>query len=99
MHAALELRSLVGVAGLAVDLGDVVGMRIFLDVGVAVVALQAAVNAGTEFVAVDGDAVAGGVLHGLVAMAGQAIRLCGDAKRQQKCARARRQNGVLDDVE
>jgi hypothetical protein len=42
MHAAGELRGFVGVAGFAVDFGDVVGVGIFLDVGVAVVALQAA---------------------------------------------------------
>ena len=43
MHAASEPRGFVSVACLAVNLGDVIGMRIFLDVGVAVVALQAAV--------------------------------------------------------
>ncbi len=66
-------------AGLAVDLGDLVGVRVLLDVGVAVVALQAAVNAGTELVAIDRDAVAGCILHRLVAVASQAICLCGQA--------------------
>lgn len=62
-------------AGLAVHSGDVVRMRIFLDVGVAVVALQAAVNTGAELVAINGDAVPSGVLHGFVTMAGEAICL------------------------
>src|ERR1700722_10830019 len=50
-------------------------MRVLLDVGVAIVALQAAVHAGIEFVAIDRVALAGCVLHGLVAMTSQAIRL------------------------
>ena len=71
-------------AGFAVHLGDVIGMGIFLDVGVAVVALQAAVNAGTELVAINGDAVAGGVLHRFVAVACEAISLRSEiAGRQQ----------------
>ena len=73
----------VGVARFALDLGDVVGVGIFLDVGVAVVALQAAMNALAELVAIDADAVAGGVLHGLVAMAGEAIGLCRKLARRQ----------------
>ena len=87
MHAACELRGFVGVARLALDLGDVVGMRIFLDVGVAVVALQAAVNAGAEFVAIDGDAVPGGVLHGLVAVAAPGNQLArqGDGATAKSC--------------
>ena len=75
MHAARELRGFVGVAGFAIDFGNVIGVGIFLDVGVAVVTLQATVNAGAELVAVDGDAVACRILHGLVAMAGEAVRL------------------------
>ena len=71
----LSCSRLVGVAGLAIDRRDLVGMRIALDVGVAVAALQAAVNAGAELLAVDGDAVAGAVGHGGVAVAGEAIGL------------------------
>ena len=69
-------------AGFAVHLGDVVGMRILLDIGMAVVALQASMHAGAELVAVDGDAVTGCVLHRLVAVAGQAIRLGGQPVRK-----------------
>ena len=58
MHASGELRGLLGVAGFAVNFGDVVRMGILLDVGMAVVALQIAVDAGVELVAVDRDAVA-----------------------------------------
>jgi hypothetical protein len=65
------------VAGIAVDLGDLIGMRVLLDVGVAVIALQASVHAGTELVAIDRDAMAGCVLHRLVGVASQAIRLRG----------------------
>lgn len=45
-------------AGFAVNGRDFVGVRIGLDIRVAVGALQAAVNAGAEFLAVDGNAVA-----------------------------------------
>lgn len=62
-------------ACLAVNLRDVIRMRIFLDVRMAVIALQAAVDAGAEFVAIYGDAVACGILHRLVAMACEAISL------------------------
>ena len=62
-------------AGFAIDGRDFVGVRIGLDVGVAAGALEAAVNARAEFLAVDGDAVAGAVGHGGVAVAGKAISL------------------------
>lgn len=62
-------------ARFAVDFGDVFGMRVFLDIGVAVVALQAAVNAGTEFAAIYGDAVPRCIGHALVGVAGEAIGL------------------------
>jgi hypothetical protein len=84
MYAGTQLRGLIGVTALAVDLGDVIGMRVFLDVGVAVVALKAAMNAGAELVAVDGDAVAGGVLHRFVAVAGQALRLGSQSQRREE---------------
>ncbi len=75
VHAALQPSGFVGVAGLAIHLGDVVGMRILLDVGVAAVAPKGAVNACAELISVDGDAVARRILHGLVAVAGQAFSL------------------------
>ena len=74
-------------------------MRIVLDVCVAVVALQAAVNAGAEGLAVDCDAVAGRVLHGLVRMARQAIRLCvKDARpeRNQQCEQPNGRHSRMD---
>ena len=52
MNAAREPGGFVGVAGLAVNLGDVIRMGIFLDVGVAIVALQAAMDAGAELLAI-----------------------------------------------
>lgn len=73
MDAAGDAGGLIGVAGLAVDGRNFIGVRIGLDVGVAVGALQAAVNAGIEFLAVDGDTVAIAVGRGGVAVAGKAI--------------------------
>ena len=62
-------------AGFAVDSGDVIRMGVLLDIGMAVIALQASMHAGAELVAIDRDAVARCILHGLVAVASQAIRL------------------------
>jgi hypothetical protein len=77
-------------AGLAFDLGNMLGVRIVLDVGVASVAPKTAVNAGRELFAVDCDAVPCRILHGLVAMTGKAVSLCkqrawrrGNRHRQQ----------------
>ena len=71
-------------AGFAIDFGDVVRMGIFLDVRVAVIALQTPVNAGAELVAVDRDAVTGCILHCLVAMAGKAVGLRCKAMRRNE---------------
>ena len=84
MNAALQTLGLAGVAGPAVDRRDVLGMGIFLDVGVAVIALQAAVYALAELAAIDCNAVARGIGHGLVAVAGEAIGLVGEAARNDK---------------
>jgi hypothetical protein len=84
VHAACQVRGFVGVARLALDLGDVVWVRILLDVGMAVVALQAAVDACTELAAIDGDAVTCGVGHGFVTVAREAISLRSEAARSDK---------------
>ena len=84
VHAARQLGSFIGMAGFAVDLRDVIGMRVLLDVGVTVIALQTAVNAGTELVSIDRDAVPGCVLHGLVGMAGQTVGLRSQAMGRQE---------------
>lgn len=63
-------------AGFAIDLRDVIGVRVFLDVRVAVAALEAAVDACGELVTIYGDAMAGRVLHCLIGVAGKAVRLC-----------------------
>ena len=75
VHAAGESGGLVVVAGLALDGRDLVGMRVALDIGVAIRALQAAMNALAEFLAVNGDAVAGSVGHAGIAVAGQTVSL------------------------
>ena len=78
MDAGAELLSFIRVAGLAIHFCDVIGMWILFDVRMTVVALQAAVNACAEFISINGDAVARRILHGLVGVAGQAIRLRGN---------------------
>lgn len=75
VNTVCQLRCFVGVTGFAINFSNVVRMGIFLDVRMAVIALQAAVDAGAELVAVYRDAVACCVLHRLVAMACQAVRL------------------------
>src|SRR5215472_932656 len=84
MNTALQTLGFAGVAGLAVDRRDVNGMGIFLDVCVAVIALKAAMDALAELVAIDCDAVASGIGHGLVAVAGEAISLACEAARNDK---------------
>lgn len=75
MYASDEPRRLIGVAGLAFNLRNVFGVRVLLDVSVAVVALQAAMDAGTECLPVHRNAMPGGILHRLIAMTCQAICL------------------------
>src|SRR5579863_9244207 len=75
VDAALELRLLIAVAGRALDRRDVIGVRIVPDVGVAVVALEAAMDASGKLRAVDADAVPAVVLHRQVGVTGQAIGL------------------------
>ena len=76
VHARGKFRSLVCVAGLAVDSGDVIGVWVFLDVRVAIVALQAAVDAGAELISIDRNTMSRGVLHRLIRVAGETLRLC-----------------------
>src|ERR1700761_7128854 len=68
-------------------------MRIFFDVGVAVRAVQNAVNAQMKLVAIHPNTLAGAILQRLVAMARQAIRLRVQARSspsqhpRQRCGR------------
>ena len=97
VDTALELGSLVRVAGLAIDRRDLVGVRIALDVGVAVDALQAAVNTWREFLAVDSDAVSRAIGHAGVAVAGQAVGLrAQSAGRQRQNCKAARKHSATD---
>lgn len=65
-------------------------MRVTLDVCVAIAALETAMRAGLEGIPIHRDAVAGCVLHVLVAMTGEAVRLrvesagyeCGEKESQ-----------------
>lgn len=70
-------------AGFAIDGRDFIGVRIGLDVGVAVGALQAAVNAGAEFLAVDRDAMARTVGRGGVTVTGKAVGLRAKCDRRE----------------
>lgn len=76
VHAGLELIGLVGVAGFAVDRGNLVRMRVTGDIGVTGITSQRAVNTGVEFLTVHADAVSLCILQRRVGVACQAIRLC-----------------------
>lgn len=73
VYARGEFRAFVRVAGLAVDFCDVIGVRVFLDVSMAIVALQAAMDAGTELISIDRNAMSCGVLHGLISVTGETL--------------------------
>ena len=75
MDATSQRRSFIRMTTLALDLDWLVRMRVALDGCVASVASLAAVHAVAKRLAIDGNAVTVGVLHGLVAVACQAIRL------------------------
>jgi len=75
MNASHEPCRLVGMAGLALDGRHLIRMRIVLDGGMAIAAFQAAVNAGPELRAIHADTAPGGVLQGLIPVAGEAIGL------------------------
>ena len=74
MDAPCKPRSLFGVAGLALDRRHLLRVGIFLDAGVAIVALQAAVNAGSELLPIHADTMPRRILHPWVRMTRQAIR-------------------------
>jgi hypothetical protein len=75
MDASGKALRFIGVAGRAFDRRDLVGVRITLDVGVAVLALEDSVNAGAKLVSVDADAVARCILHARVGVACKAIAI------------------------
>ena len=75
MNAPCQSFRLIRVAALALHLRHLLRMRILLDVRVAIVALKASVNALAKGLPIHGDAVPVRILHGLVAMARQALRL------------------------
>ena len=75
VYASRQLRRLARVAGVALHLRDLLRMRIILDVGVTVVALEAAVDALAETVAIHADVVARGILQPFVRVAGKAVGL------------------------
>jgi len=75
MNASCQSFRLIRVAALALHLRHLLRMRILLDVRVAIVALKASVNALAKGLPIHGDAVPVRILHGLVAMARQALRL------------------------
>jgi hypothetical protein len=63
VDAAGKALRFVRMASGAFDGCDFVGVRIAFDVGVAILALENTMNAGTELVFIDADAMAGCILH------------------------------------
>jgi hypothetical protein len=76
MNTAGAVGYFIRVAGHALDGLYLVRMWICFDVGVAVLAGQTAVHAGFEGVTIDAYIVAGCILHGGIAVAGEAVGLC-----------------------
>jgi hypothetical protein len=83
MDTAGDLGGLVGMAGFALDRRQVIGVRIVVNIFVAVAALEAAVNARVKLIGVDADGLAVGVLHGGVAVAGETIDIRVERARGQ----------------
>ena len=73
VNAALELILLIAVAGCALHRRNLLGVRIPLDVSMAIAALKAAMNALTELLAVDRDTVTRCIRHAGVGVACQAF--------------------------
>lgn len=84
MNAAFELCILLTVACGALHLRGMVGMRVVLDVGVAVVAFETTVDARRKLWTIDTDAVAAAVFHRQVAVASEAVGLRAQWMREQK---------------
>ena len=70
-----QARSLVCMALLALNLRNLVRVRILFDIGMAVVAFKAAVNTPAEHLAINGNAVSVRVAHARIAMACKTLRL------------------------
>jgi hypothetical protein len=75
VHAAFQVALFAGVTDDARYARRLVRVRIGLDILVAVVALEAAVNAGAELVTIHCKAVSRGILPVFVGMAGETISL------------------------
>jgi hypothetical protein len=84
MHAVMQRSRLVRMTLLAVHRYRRLRMREILDRGMAVCATQSAMDARMKGVRINSHAVARRILHRLVAMAGQAIRLCWQQARETK---------------
>ena len=75
MNASHQPSRFLRVAGIALHRRHNIRMRIFLDSGVAIAALQAAVDAGMKLRRIHTYTVPGCILQARVRMAGEAIRL------------------------
>jgi hypothetical protein len=73
VDTASQRRGLIGVTRFALNLRRLRGVRIIVNVLVAVAALEHTMNTGVELVGIDADVFAVGVLHGGVAVAGKTI--------------------------
>jgi len=75
VHAADDGCGFICVAGGALHGLGMIGVRVGRDGGMTGAALEGAVDAGVEGIRIDADVVAVRVLHGDVAMAGEAVGL------------------------
>src|SRR5665213_246736 len=91
VNATRKSRSLVSMAVLALDLCHLLGVWILLYICVTVIALQAAMNALAEHLAVDCNAVAVRIGHARITVACKAFRLRSKPGRtaQQQCKKSK----------
>lgn len=95
VNATCKSRSLVSMAVLALDLCHLLGVWILLYICVTVIALQAAMNALAEHLAVDCNAVAVRIGHARITVACKAFRLRSKPGRtaQQQCKNSKNKDG------
>jgi hypothetical protein len=86
MNAAYQPRRFFRVARSALYRRDMLGVRIFFDVAVAIRAFQASMDAGMKLLRIHADTVPRPILHPGVAMAAQAVclRLVNAGRRQRQ---------------
>jgi len=84
MHAADKLRRFLRMAGNTLYRLGVVGMRVRGDGRMTGAATEITVHAGVKDVSIDADIMACAILHGDVAVAGEAVRLRVDCRGERR---------------